>query len=344
MEALKALKASIDEEKLMSDKGDVERLLVKYLEEDEGKQLSEFLSKTEDEGGPNIYDILSIVIYESITDTCVGSPPLKLFDLCEFPTKSRLVCVFVDYLERNDQLEIINTVRFGDGEGVTFLDNAASYGCSDTVKVLLDAGADHALARDDGLTPLHMACNYGHLAVVTLLLGNGANTEQADNDGQTPLICACQHGHNEETNLIVKVLLCNGADSNKTDLSDLSPIYFACQLGLDLVVSTLLAYNANVMVIRCPIQIALDTGHKSCAELIRTWPARRNQVMAKLCLDKLRKQGYYDVVRRTANNDLPKHLFVFKVVEMMKSCCMYGLADTLIEYVGVGEPLEDLPV
>ena len=115
-----------------------------------------------------------------------------------------------------------------------------------------------------------------------------------------------------------------------------SRLTIACSSGHDQVVSTLLAYGADVTpyLNRCPIQIAIDKGHHSCAELIRSWPALCNQNTAKLCIDKLKKQGYYDVVRRTADNDLPKHLFVFRVVEMMKMCGMESLAEHLIGFVG----------
>ena len=100
--------------------------------------------------------------------------------------------------------------------------------------------------------------------------------------------------------------------------------------------STLLAYGADVTpyLDMCPIPVVIDSGHPSCAELIRSWPAIQNQITVRLCIDKLKKQCYYDVVRKTADNDLPKHLFVFRVVEMIKMCGMEPLAEHLIGFVG----------
>ncbi len=54
----------------------------------------------------------------------------------------------------------------------------------------------------------------------------------------------------------------------------------------------------------------------------------------KLCIDKLKKQGYYEVIKRTVDNDLPKYLFVFRVVEMMMKYGMEPIAEHLIGFVG----------
>ena len=68
-----------------------------------------------------------------------------------------------------------------------------------------------------------------------------------------------------------------------------------------------------------------------------THPILANQLMVKLCIDRMSRIGMYDVVCATATNDLPEHLFVFKVIEMMKMCGMQPLAEDLVEYVGIGK-------
>jgi hypothetical protein len=61
-----------------------------------------------------------------------------------------------------------------------------------------------------------------------------------------------------------------------------------------------------------------------------------NRITTKLCIDQLYRRGVYEVlVCSTDTNDLPPHLFVFKVVEMMKMCAMQPLAEDLIRYVGM---------
>ena len=114
------------------------------------------------------------------------------------------------------------------------------------------------------------------------------------------------------------------------------PINIACYNGREQCLSTLLAYNAdesshNGVVL---VQLATSRGHLGCVKIIQEWPALRNQVAVKLCVSTLKEQGMYEAIMDTPNNELTKPQFAFKVIEMMNSCCMYGLADKLIEYVG----------
>ena len=223
-------------------------------------------------------------------------------------------------------------INQADNDGFSPLFVACDQGHTAVVVLLSEKGANVNQAANDGTTPLFIASANGHTAVVLLLTEKGANINQARNDGTTPLHIACTMGHTA----VVKKLLSAGADVNQPGFHQARPILSACYNGHDKVVSTLLAYGADVTpyLNQCPVQTAIDKGHQSCAELIRSWPALQNQNTAKLCIDKLKKQGYYDVVRRTADNDLPKHLFVFRVVEMMKMCGMEPLAEHLIGFVG----------
>ena len=61
-----------------------------------------------------------------------------------------------------------------------------------------------------------------------------------------------------------------------------------------------------------------------------------NRLTTKLCINQLCRRGTYeDLVCKTDTNLLPPHLFVFKVVDMMKMCAMQPLAEDLIRYVGM---------
>ena len=80
--------------------------------------------------------------------------------------------------------------------------------------------------------------------------------------------------------------------------------------------------------------MAADAGHESCAALIRSWPSLRNQIAVKLSVNTLKRQGLYDAIRETPNNDLTKGEFAFKVLEMMMSCKMEPLVEDLIKCVG----------
>ncbi len=202
---------------------------------------------------------------------------------------------------------------------------------------LLDAGADPIFTTTNGRSPLYVASQFGLTDVVQLLTEKGANVNQAAHSGATPLYVACMQGH---TAVVKKLIVAGGHINRPVGLNHqtrpIRLIVVACFSGQDKVVSALLAYGAiaTPYLDMCPIEVAIDSGHPSCAELIRSWPAIQNQNTAKLCLDKLKKQGYYNVVRRTADNDLPKYLFVFRVVELMKMCGMESLAEHLIGFVG----------
>merc|ERR1712029_370358 len=81
-------------------------------------------------------------------------------------------------------------------EGLTPLHLAASTGCIETAKRLLDKGANvnavegicekaYTVARKR--TPLHRACLRGHTAMVELLIKSGAHPEIKDTKNQMPL-------------------------------------------------------------------------------------------------------------------------------------------------------------
>ncbi len=81
----------------------------------------------------------------------------------------------------------------------------------DTVKVLLDRGADTSeLCGFRDKAPLHISCEKGYIEVTELLLKYGANIQimgQVGVNGATPLHLAAQYGHID----LVKILVSKGA-------------------------------------------------------------------------------------------------------------------------------------
>ena len=65
-----------------------------------------------------------------------------------------------------------------------------------------------------------------------------------------------------------------------------------------------------------------------------THPIVTNQITVKLCIDQMSRCGMYDTICKTDTNDLSPHMFVFKVLDMMKMCGMQPMAEELVKYVG----------
>ncbi|XP_044216787.1 cyclin-dependent kinase 4 inhibitor C [Thunnus albacares] len=77
--------------------------------------------------------------------------------------------------------------------GLTVTHDAAREGFVDTVRVLLDHGADVNLVDDQGNLPLHLAARQGHLEVVQLLIGRTAEPNMFNSQGCTPGQLASLH-------------------------------------------------------------------------------------------------------------------------------------------------------
>lgn len=57
----------------------------------------------------------------------------------------------------------------------------------DTVRSLIEQGADKDAVNDDGDRPLHVPIKNGQLKIIKLLLEMGADVDAPDKSGKTPL-------------------------------------------------------------------------------------------------------------------------------------------------------------
>ncbi|KAL3313382.1 hypothetical protein Ciccas_008023 [Cichlidogyrus casuarinus] len=96
---------------------------------------------------------------------------------------------------------------------------AATIGQKESVKYLLEIGADSTLHDKSGLTALHCASSKGHLKVVEALVSHDKSLQELeDSDGCTPLFYCVTMGHKDVVDLLIE----NGADASKTEDKDRS--------------------------------------------------------------------------------------------------------------------------
>ena len=121
--------------------------------------------------------------------------------------------------------------------------DAASRGDEETVRALLERGADVQTARPDGMTALHWAAMRSDLEVTEMLLYAGANLEATTRIGQhTPLHVAGRSGRAP----VVQALLEAGADPQAATASGATPLHLAAQAGNAAAAAALIDHGADV--------------------------------------------------------------------------------------------------
>ena len=153
---------------------------------------------------------------------------------------------------------------------------AVSYGKTDTVKALLEAGADVNATDTRGATALRLASLYGHTETVKALVAAGAVVNAKDNSGETALMAAITYGHTE----IVKALLEAGADVNATNARGATALMFASDEGNTEIVKALLEAGADVNMEDnrggTALKSAKRSKHKAIVQLLEEAGARKS--------------------------------------------------------------------
>ena len=154
-----------------------------------------------------------------------------------------------DAAMRRDAASVRTLVRAGgdvngaQGDGMTALHWAATYGDTDLTEVLLYAGANvRATSRLGRFTPLHVASQGGFAGVVKALLDRGADVNAATTTGATALMLAAQAGNAPA----VAVLLDAKAEVNAAEQAHgQTPLMFAAAYDRAEVVALLLDRGAK---------------------------------------------------------------------------------------------------
>jgi len=207
-------------------------------------------------------------------------------------------------------------------------------------------------------TPLILSIMYGLVDSSKLLIDSGVDVNQETQCGRTPITCAVLGPVIDKNIMIIQHLLKHGADINKPRSSD-GATALICAISRATLHATSSATSSatpddNKKIIYYLLEKGADPnkadkngetplvwgerkGYSISANFIRSWIAElplRNQITVKLCISTLKAQRAHEALKDTPTNELTKEQFVFKVLEEMRSRCMYGLADGLVEYVG----------
>ncbi len=135
-------------------------------------------------------------------------------------------------------------VNAAQGDGMSALHWAAQRGDADLVSMLVYAGANvGAVTRIGQYTPLHLAANAGNVAAVEALIKAGANVgARTTNTGATPLHMAALSGNAD----VIKALLDHGADINAKESEwGQTPLIFAASQNRVEAIRILLARGAD---------------------------------------------------------------------------------------------------
>lgn len=168
---------------------------------------------------------------------------------CRFLT-SKMYYVFNTFMiisQENSQQSTITEKGKINKFSTTALMEVSRKGQTDTVKALLEKGAD--IHEKDGhkSTALIYASENGHIDTVNTLINNGANVNDRNNQGWTPLMFASRDGYIE----IVDTLLENGAGASineKNKQGCWTALMYACRKGHIDIVKALLENGAEISI------------------------------------------------------------------------------------------------
>ena len=146
---------------------------------------------------------------------------------------------------------------------------ASMNGYTQSIKLLIEAGADVNFVGDLELTSLMLACSHCHEDTVQLLLQSGADPSVLTSSGKTALMYST---YGDQYFNIVKCLLETGAVVNAQNKNGWSAFTKACKNGCYRLAELLIQYGADVqlsMIHRyTPLMIACEYRHENIAALL----------------------------------------------------------------------------
>jgi ankyrin repeat protein len=155
-----------------------------------------------------------------------------------------------------------------DDSGASCVWNAARYGHTDCMAVLLAARCDANKCTAAERSPIFIAARNGHVDCIKKLIAARGDVNHCNNVGYSPVYVASQQGHSD----CISVLLEAKADVNVCNVNGWSPIYAASQLGHHHCILQLVRAGGDVN--KCdqdgwsPIYAASRDGHVACVSAL----------------------------------------------------------------------------
>jgi uncharacterized protein len=126
--------------------------------------------------------------------------------------------------------------------GRTALALAAKQGRASAAELLIEKGAAIDARAISGATPLFFASEADHSSIAKYLIAHGADVNLAGSGGLTPLMAAAFNGDLE----LLDLFLAKGADPNALDASGKAAIVYAASRGFAPVVARLIEAGVDV--------------------------------------------------------------------------------------------------
>lgn len=164
-----------------------------------------------------------------------------------------------------------------DGNGMAALRLATYSNQIETVRFLLNRGADPDVQDDMGNTPLHWACSFGHEAITALLIDHKADLSAENASGMTPLHNAASRGRIK----LAELLIAKGADVNAPEVRGWSPLDYARAAKQKEMVDWLSSHGGRSLKGTVSIADARLATEKRAAAKFKSNPALVNKIEGK---------------------------------------------------------------
>jgi len=193
---------------------------------------------------------------------------------------------------------------------------AVELGRTETVRALLEKGADVNAARKDGVTALMIAASAGDRATVRYLLEKGAKVNPKDEDRWTALFSAAFAGRTD----VVRTLLDKGVNLNDVDRIGQTALMVAAVRGHTDTVCVLAQSGIDVNAIdkdgRTALMYAADLGHTDTvrALLERGADTAARNAQGATALQLAQKNQYSEIVALLSNQAIDTTRPINKIV------------------------------